>query len=184
MNNLVAGAAVAAVAMHRLTRSTAFEPKRWTDRKRELVQESWRALQRADDAKAEHVGIELFRRFFQRHPGFLQLFGFRDQPLSTLFLSAPVRLHAGLVVATLTHLIDQLDDVEKLKTTCAKLGQRHKKYKAKRGHFNAFGVVLVQTLALKLGEDRFDSETKQAWQEMWLLISTTMMKGTPRGEEC
>jgi hypothetical protein len=67
-------------------------------------------------------------------PGFLQLFTFRDQAPATFYLSAQVRLHAGVFVATLTKIIDQLSDVEELKTTCGSLGQRHKKYKMKKGH--------------------------------------------------
>ena len=174
MNNIVAGTAVAAVAVSRLMRTTAFDPKRWTDRKREVVQSSWRTL--VLDASAEEIGIAVFRRFFDRNPAFLQLFTFRDQPASTFFMAAQVRLHAGRVVATLAQLVNQLDSVEAVEAVCFQLGKRHKKYKVKRGHYKAFGEALSATLAEKLG-DKFDWETKQAWEEIMKLIFASMQKG-------
>ena len=59
MNSIIAGTAATVVAVRRfqLMRSDAFSPKRWSDRKRELVRDSWHALQlQISDAKAEQVG--------------------------------------------------------------------------------------------------------------------------------
>jgi hypothetical protein len=73
---VTATAVTAVVAVRRLTRCAAFDPKRWTDRKRELVQGSWSKLKNAkndvsddyNDEKVE-VGVDVFRRLFTRHPG-------------------------------------------------------------------------------------------------------------------
>ena len=176
VNNIVAGTAVAAMAVSRLMRSTAFDPKRWTDRKREVVQKSWKALLLNGDVNSEEIGIAVFRRFFERHPAFLQLFTFRDQPAATFFMSAQVRLHVGTVVATLSQLVDQLESVEAVEAACFKLGKRHKKYKVKRGHYKAFGEAITDTLAQMLG-DKYDWETKQAWEEVMKMIFTSMQKG-------
>lgn len=169
-----------AMAVRKLTRSVAFAPRRWTDRKREVVQASWRALLDGwGQGNTEKVGVEVLRRLFQKHPAFVHLFSFRDQPKATLFLSAPVRLHARLVAETLSRIVGELGDPVAMEKTLRELGNRHKTKMVKRAHYKAFGAALLSLLSDKLTGEEFRDETRRAWQEIWALISSTMMKATP-----
>ena len=163
-------------AVRRLQRLTAFKPSRWSTRKAEVVQGSWKKFQSLPNSDATPRGICLFRRFLKRNPAFLQLFPFRDQPHETLFLNAKVRLHGKLFMDTLSKTIAMLGDAKSLKSELFDLGSRHADlYRVKPGHYDAMGLALLEELEANLEE--WDEETKTAWQETWAHIVKLMQAG-------
>ena len=97
-------------AVRKLRRSLAFRKQRWSARKVEVVQRTWKALQ-ARSPEATTVGLAILGRFFRKSPAFLQLFPFRDQPTDTLFLNAKVKLHAKLLADTLSKVVGLVGDI-------------------------------------------------------------------------
>lgn len=66
-------------------------------------------------------------------------------------------------------------DIELLTEILLKLGQKHVRYGVQPEMFPLMGDALVETLSECLGEE-FTKETKDAWKETYVEISSDMLK--------
>ena len=164
-------------AVRKLRRSLAFRKQRWSARKVEVVQRTWKALQ-ARSPEATTVGLAILGRFFRKSPAFLQLFPFRDQPTDTLFLNAKVKLHAKLLADTLSKVVGLVGDIPTAKSFLRELGGRHTRlYKVKPGHYKLMGEAVLEEVKAGLGEEGWTGEVEAAWNDTWAMISKAMQKG-------
>jgi len=156
--------------------------RRWTERKREAVQSSWAALLSAHGNDRMSIGVLIFRKLFTHEElgsHVLRLFPFRNQA-RTLFVSAHLKLHAKLFVDTMTTLVANLHDLEKVERDLRNLGQRHLTYGVVLPeHFTLMGDALIA--ALDEARHRPSEEERDAWIETWGFIAKEMQRG--RGKE-
>lgn len=157
--------------------------RRWTDRKREAVQSSWAALLSAHGNDRMSTGVLMFRKLFTHEDHgshVLRLFPFRNQA-RTLFVSAHLKLHAKLFVDTMTTLVANLHDLERVEREVRNLGARHLTYGVVLPeHFTLMGDALIATLD-ESDAVTLDKETRDAWIETWGFIAKEMQRG--RGNE-
>ena len=158
--------------------------RRWTERKRAAVQSSWAALLSAHGNDRMSIGVLIFRKLFthEEHGSHvLRLFPFRNQA-RTLFVSAHLKLHARLFVDTMTTLVANLHDLEKVERDLRSLGQRHLTYGVVLPeHFTLMGDALIATLD-ESDAVTLDKETRDAWIETWGFIAKEMQRGRGRNE--
>jgi hemoglobin-like flavoprotein len=158
--------------------------RRWTDRKREAVQSSWAALLSAHGNDRMSIGVLLFRKLFTHEElgsHVLRLFPFRNQA-RTLFVSAHLKLHARLFVDTMTTLVANLHDLERVERDLRNLGARHLTYGVVLPeHFTLMGDALIATLD-ESDAVTLDKETRDAWIETWGFIAKEMQRGRKKNE--
>tara|TARA_B110000483_G_scaffold25103_2_gene29790 strand:+ start:723 stop:1277 length:555 start_codon:yes stop_codon:yes gene_type:complete len=127
-------------------------------------------------------GVLIFRKLFTHEElgsHVLRLFPFRNQA-RTLFVSAHLKLHAKLFVDTMTTLVANLHDLEKVERDLRNLGQRHLTYGVVLPeHFTLMGDALIA--ALDEARHRPSEEERDAWIETWGFIAKEMQRG--RGKE-
>jgi hemoglobin-like flavoprotein len=80
------------------------------------------------------------------------------------------------LMAMLGTAVAGLTKPEALLPAVRALGQRHAGYGVKAGHFAPVGAALIWTLEQGLGE-AFTSEVKDAWVEVYGVLSQTMIEG-------
>ena len=153
--------------------------RRWTERKREAVQSSWAALLSAHGNDRMAIGVLIFRQLFTHEElgsHVLRLFPFRNQA-RTLFVSAHLKLHAKLFVDTMTTLVANLHDLEKVERDLRSLGARHLTYGVVLPeHFTLMGDALIATLD-ESDAVTLDKEERDAWIETWGFIAKEMQRG-------
>ena len=154
--------------------------RRWTERKRLVIQSSWAALLSAHGNDRMATGSKIFRKLFTGDTAVLRLFPFRHQA-RTLFVSAPFKLHAKLFVDTMTELIANLHDLEKVERDVRELGKRHLTYGVQPAHFDAMGEALIAVLDESChhpsDEVMLDKEERDAWLGFWGFIAKEMQRG-------
>jgi hemoglobin-like flavoprotein len=159
--------------------------RRWTDRKREAVQSSWAALLSAHGNDRMSTGVLIFRKLFthEEHGSHvLRLFPFRNQA-RTLFVSAHLKLHAKLFVDTMTTLVANLHDLERVERDLRSLGARHLTYGVVLPeHFTLMGDALIAALD-ESDAVTLDKEERDAWIETWGFIAKEMQRGRGKGNE-
>ena len=158
--------------------------RRWTERKREAVQSSWAALLSAHGNDRMSIGVLIFRKLFTHEElgsHVLRLFPFRNQA-RTLFVSAHLKLHARLFVDTMTTLVANLHDLEKVERDLRSLGQRHLTYGVVLPeHFTLMGDALIATLD-ESDAVTLDTDERDAWIETWGFIAKEMQRGRGKNE--
>ena len=157
--------------------------RRWTERKREAVQSSWAALLSAHGNDRMSTGVLMFRKLFTHEDHgshVLRLFPFRNQA-RTLFVSAHLKLHAKLFVDTMTTLVANLHDLERVEREVRNLGARHLTYGVVLPeHFTLMGDALIA--ALDEARHRPSEEERDAWIETWGFIAKEMQRGRGKNE--
>lgn len=73
--------------------------------------------------------------------------------------------------------IKSLDTLDELVGVVGKLGINHARYGVKPYHYELVGIALIWTLEQGLGTD-FTPETRQAWIEVYSLLSEVMKAAT------
>lgn len=133
----------------------------------------------------EIVGIQLFQKFFSRHPDAQLVLGFPkglDLNSKEAFENPKFVKEAKLFVRNFIQMIDKaLDmlgpDVEVLTEILLELGKRHVSYGVRPEWFPAFGRVLIEILEDALPAKIFTSEIKGDWIEVYGAISNDMIRG-------
>ena len=94
--------------------------------------------------------------------------------------------HATGVILTVTAAISLLEegDMEKLVEVLKDLGAKHLAYglNLEKAHYDLVGQALLDTLEKALGDD-FTTKTKEAWTEIYAIISEKMMEGAAELKE-
>ena len=100
----------------------------------------------------------------------------------SLFADPKFKKHAAGVISTVDAAVGMLDkDLEPLIGILKKLGRKHKVYGVLPPHYDVVGQALVETLAAAMGL-AFTEEVKNAWIQVYGIISSTMMEGAVYGE--
>ena len=124
----------------------------------ELVQSSWKKVVPIQEAAAELFYGRLFELAPEVKPLFKDDMKSQGRKLMTMLNTA---------VRSLNNLGDVVPAIQES-------GRRHIAYGVKDEHYSAVGEALIWTLGKGLGEE-FTDNTKQAWVEVYTLLSTTMM---------
>lgn len=143
-----------------------------TKRQKDVIQETWRLVVPIADTAADLF----YRRLFELRPDYQSLFK-GDLPSQKRKL-----------LAMLSFVVKSLDwpdeawreDVSEdndLFLIMLALGRRHSSlYKIPDESYKTVGEALLWTLDYGLGK-RFDQEAREAWQEVYTLLSMTMRMG-------
>jgi hemoglobin-like flavoprotein len=84
------------------------------------------------------------------------------------------------LMAMIASAVQLLDRPETLMPVLGKLGSRHVNYGVQDHHYATVGAALLKTLRQGLGE-AFTDEVRDAWAEVYALISRTMMDSARAG---
>jgi nitric oxide dioxygenase len=77
------------------------------------------------------------------------------------------------LLSAITLIITKLNKLENLNDEVRALAKRHVQYGVPTTHFGVFGKALIHMLENILG-DKWDEETKEAWERIYQLISTAL----------
>ena len=123
---------------------------------------------------------QLLLRIFTIAPAAQALFKFADgyEPMDEKIFTLPTfKKHARAVISTVNAAVGMLEtDLDKLIGILKGLGERHKTYGVLEAHYPVVGQALVETLTDALG-DAFTVDVKAAWEEIYGVISSTMIEG-------
>ncbi len=129
------------------------------DQKR-LVRETWDQVTPIADTAA----MLFYDRLFEIDPD-----------LRDLFRETDMAAQRDKLVATLAHVVQNLDYLEILVPTIEDLGRRHVGYGVTGAHYDTVGAALLWTLKRGLG-DSWTSETEAAWTAAYGTISGIMRR--------
>lgn len=95
-----------------------------------------------------------------------------------MFDSPKFNNHAIGVIRTVDKAVGMLQDanLSDLVDVLKNLGKRHTGYGVVEAHYAIVGNALIQTLEEALG-DEFTADIKDAWVEVWGVISKAMIEG-------
>jgi hemoglobin-like flavoprotein len=94
-----------------------------------------------------------------------------------MFADPKFKKHASGVIATVNVAIGMLGpNLDDLVVVLKDLGKKHVRYGVLEAHYPVVGGALIGTLTDALGE-AFTPEVKAAWEEIWGVISSTMIAG-------
>ncbi|MDH5446346.1 MAG: globin domain-containing protein, partial [Gammaproteobacteria bacterium] len=112
-------------------------------------------------------GDELVARFyktlFERYPG-----------VKPLFSNTTPTEQKRKLLAALTLLVRNLDNVDMLAKVLTELGARHQQYGAEPAHYDAVASVLIDVMKDMAG-DAWNSEIEQAWTHALSVIAKVML---------
>ena len=131
-----------------------------TPQQADLVTLSWEKVVPIKDTAAELFYGKLFEI---------------DPSLKPMF-KGDMKAQGAKLMNMLNTAVRGLDDLPALVPAVKALGARHVGYGVKQEHYATVGVALLWTLEQGLGPD-FTPEVKQAWTEVYGVLSGTMQEG-------
>ncbi|MEE9322449.1 MAG: globin family protein [Granulosicoccus sp.] len=128
-----------------------------TNEQIELVQNTWKKIVPIQDTAAELF----YGRLFEISPEVKPLFkkDMKDQ--------------GRKLMAMLNTAVQSLHDLGEIVPAIQQSGRRHVAYGVKDEHYSAVAEALIWTLGKGLG-DEFTDDVKQAWVDVYTVLSTTM----------
>lgn len=95
-----------------------------------------------------------------------------------MFNNPMLKKHAKGVIATVNAAVGMLEsgDMDTLVKVLKDLGAKHVNYGVLKEHYDIVGEALIGTLNDALG-DEFNADVKAAWEEIYGVISSTMIEG-------
>lgn len=124
-----------------------------------LIRQSWAAAMADQRALAQLF----YRKLFERAPETERLF------------ETDMDAQGRKLMATLTFVVDALDNPEALLPAAGDLARRHVGYDVRAEHYPPVGDALVAALSDLLGA-RFDAQTKAAWEATYGALSQHMIQ--------
>ena len=124
----------------------------------QLIQESWQKVLPI----APQAADIFYRTLFELDPKLQNLF------------SDDIEAQGKKLMAMIDAAIKLLDEPDKLVATLQKLGERHKGYGVKEGHYRTVGAALIKTLEIGLAE-AFTNEVEAAWKTLYQKMADTMI---------
>jgi nitric oxide dioxygenase len=126
---------------------------------------------------------------FEIHPNAAKYFKFTDGFETTdeaLYKQEVFKKHATGVILSVTVAVGLVEqgDMETLVKVLKDLGIRHLALglTLEKAHFDMVGQALLDTLATALGGDIFTEAVKNAWEEVYALITEKMIEGVAEYE--
>eukprot|EP00529_Nitzschia_sp_RCC80_P026088 CAMPEP_0113461002 /NCGR_PEP_ID=MMETSP0014_2-20120614/11298_1 /TAXON_ID=2857 /ORGANISM="Nitzschia sp." /LENGTH=349 /DNA_ID=CAMNT_0000352713 /DNA_START=192 /DNA_END=1241 /DNA_ORIENTATION=- /assembly_acc=CAM_ASM_000159 len=154
-----------------------------------LVVSSWDKIKDIENYKTV-AGQLLFKRIFEINPDASAFFKFTDGYETTdeaLYKQEIFLKHAEGVVSAVTASVDLLErsDMKTLESVLKELGAKHLSHglNLEKAHYDLVGQALLDTLEKALGTDVFTPETKDAWSDVYGVITEKMMVGAAEFEE-
>lgn len=135
-----------------------------TPDRRQLVVESWKTLA----PQSAEFGATFYRRLFEVDP-----------ELRAHFSATILDEQIHKLTTMLDLVVHWLDAPERLVPALKQLGVRHAAYGVLDEQYPKFGSALIATLEETLGE-RFTPDTRNAWNEAYLLMSSLMRRGAAK----
>lgn len=130
----------------------------------QLIRESWKLL---EPQAAQFAGL-FYDRLFEMDPQVRALFATTDMDRQRVKFVDMLRV-----------LVKGMDDPAHLVSEVAASGRRHADYGAQDAHYGVVGAALLWAIEQGMG-DRFDHATRDAWRELYTLISAVMRRGAER----
>lgn len=125
----------------------------------DLLRTSWSTAVSDEDTLARLF----YRKLFDAAPETEDLF------------EADLAIQGRKLVATLSFIIDSLDDDQRLLQAAGDLAIRHVDYNVSADQYAHVGSALIETLRDLLGE-RFDDQTEAAWLATYTALSDHMVR--------
>lgn len=126
----------------------------------EIIAETWQAL-----GKRQAGFVEAFyERFFERFPGYRQLFPRTLRPA-----------HLDKMVQTMALMANLSEDKAIIAPHLRKLGAAHKPYDLKPQDFDNFKAVFIEVLGEHLGE-RWLPAASQAWSDAFDQVLVPLLR--------
>ena len=100
---------------------------------------------------------------------------FDAAPETEGLFNADMAVQGRKLVATLSFIIDSLDDEHTLLHAAENLAIRHLDYNVSAEQYAPVGAALIETLRDLLGE-RFDPQTEAAWSNTYAALSQHMVQ--------
>lgn len=123
-----------------------------------LLRRSWAIA----TTNKEALGLLFYKKLFQIAP--------ETEPL----FKQDIGSQAAKLIATLSFIIDSLDEEEALQQAAGDLAIRHVGYNVTADQYTAVGKALVETLHEVLGT-KFDKITEAAWVDTYTALSKHMI---------
>ena len=123
----------------------------------ELIKTSWAKVLPISDTAAEIFYGKLFEL---------------DPELKPLF-KGDIKEQGRKLMAMINTAVNGLDDLEAIVPAVQDLGKRHVSYGVKDKDYDTVGTALISTLEVGL-EDFFTDDIKDAWINVYTVLSTTM----------
>lgn len=123
-----------------------------------LIEDSWKKVEPISEQAA---GI-FYNTLFELDPSLKPLF------------RGDIEEQGKKLMSMIGAAVNLLHDLDKLVPVLEKLAQRHVDYGVQEKHYETVGEALISTLSQGLGE-AFTDDIKQAWLDVYGLISTTML---------
>ncbi|MEV8095818.1 globin domain-containing protein [Kitasatospora sp. NPDC085879] len=114
------------------------------------------------ERRADQLTAYFYAHLFAHNPGVRALFPERMEEQRDRLLAA------------ITHLVQRLDEPERLAGYLTALGRDHRKFGARPEHYPAVGASLLATLRRFAGA-AWTEEQEKAWTEAWTVISQAMI---------
>ncbi|XP_072544057.1 neuroglobin-like [Salminus brasiliensis] len=143
------------------------------EKQKELIKESWRALQR-DATKA---GVIMFVRLFENHPECKDaFFDFRNVTDPKVQASRELRTHGLRVMSFLEKCVARLEKPERLEQLVLELGRKHYHYHSNPKYYMYLGLEFIRVIKPILKES-WSSELEEAWKTLFLYLTQMMRLG-------
>ncbi|XP_066247826.1 globin isoform X1 [Euwallacea similis] len=139
-----------------------------TSRDKYLVKSSWAKIMKAP---ADN-GVALLCLFFEKYPDYVQLFPFKDVPVSEFNTNVRFRAHANSVVYALSSIVDALNDNNLLVQILTKTGTSH----VPRG-VTAEAFLHLKEVTIELFSTLFKPEEVEAWKKTLDVAFFVIIKG-------
>jgi hemoglobin-like flavoprotein len=130
-----------------------------TEKQISLVKESWAKVTPIADTAAEIFYAKLFEL---------------DPNLKNLFKS-DMKEQGKKLMTMISVAVESLDKLDTIVTAIQEMGVRHKGYGVEESHYGTVAEALLYTLGKGLG-DEFTDEVKDAWVEVYTILSTVMIE--------
>ncbi len=127
----------------------------------QLVQDSWKKV----IPIADQAMVIFYDKLFEINPEAKSLF-----PTDASAMGGQRNKLRDMLVAA----VNGLSKLDQLVPVLQNLGKRHVSYGVEASHYNDVGAALIGTLEAGLG-DEFTPEIKEAWVEVYGVMSSTMI---------
>ena len=144
------------------------------------VEESWSLV--SNDI--EDLGLRFFLNIFDKNPELLTLLPYGrsyleappDQRKEKLRQCPSLRVHAIHVMTAVGNIIAGLNDMESVIPSLRSLGKTHRAAGISDYHYKNLFRILSATIREKVGPQRWDEETSEAWELVYFSLASIMSR--------
>ncbi|RRQ29283.1 flavoprotein [Rhodococcus sp. Eu-32] len=107
---------------------------------------------------------------------------FARNPEARDFFPAAMDVQRDRLVSAIAHVVDQLEELDRVLPFLAQLGRDHRKYGVTDAHYTAVGNALISALVQFAGTELWTDDVDSAWREAIAVIAGAMMDGANADE--